>query len=125
MWMFGHMQAYVCISGCVYTCNWLSVVFVCAHACACVCMYVHLLRPQQETHLPARGTIRGTVRRRWDYSEAVASRLHSATRKVCEKKRRTQSPTISLLPACVISSLATSSSVSLMVLLSFFVIQGS
>lgn len=67
----------------------LSVVYLCkgvlVHACVCVCihMYVSLLRPQQETHLPARGTIRGTVRRWQDYSEAVASRLHSATRKVC------------------------------------------
>ncbi len=71
VWVFGHMQSYVCISGCVYTCNWLSVVFVsvcscmCVHVCACACWDCSKRRTCQ--HLPARGTIRGTVRRRRDY----------------------------------------------------------
>jgi len=68
----------------LHMCLFISGEFVQVSAHKCVC--AHVCEPAEtaaRAHLPARGTIRGTARRWQDYSEAVASRLHSGTRKLC------------------------------------------
>lgn len=106
--VFWNMEANVCISHiCVrlHMCLFICGVFVWVGAHACVC--AHVCEPAEtaaRAHLPARGTIRGTARRWQDYSETVASRLHSATRKVCVCDRERHSFLQYLCwSACVIS----------------------
>ncbi len=119
VWVFGHMQSYVCISGCVYTCNWLSVVFVCVWVCAhaCVCMYVRA---------PAETAARDAPASTCQLGEQLEAQWEGGGITVCEKKRRTVSNNLFAAFMCDFLSFSVQlSSLMVLVLLLFFVIQGS
>ncbi len=79
VWVFGHMQSYVCISGCVYTCNcYLWCLCVCAHACVCM-MYVRA---------PAETAARDAPASTCQLGEQLEAQWEGGGITVCEKKRR-------------------------------------
>ncbi len=110
-----HMCAYRGVLTHVIGYLWCCVCVVWVFAHACVCMYVRA---------PAETAARDAPASTCQLGEQLEAQWEGGGITVCEKKRRTVS-NISLLPSCVISSLSACSSLMVLVLLLFFVIQGS